>query len=68
MYYNCLVTLGGKIVDVDIEVIDSPLDYNILLDRSYTYAMSSSGLTCLKMVVMLLGMIITGRINKVDNG
>lgn len=41
MYRNCLVTLAGKIVHVDIEVIDAPLDYNILLGRSYTYAMSA---------------------------
>ena len=27
-------------VCVDVEVIDAPLDYNILLGRSYTYAMS----------------------------
>ena len=40
MYRNCLVTLVGKIVHVDIEAIDAPFDYNILLGRSYTYAMS----------------------------
>lgn len=41
MYRNCPVTLTGKIVHVDIEVIGAPLGYNILLSRSYTYAMSS---------------------------
>jgi len=40
MYRNCLVTLAGKTVHVDIEVIDAPLDYNIILGCSYTYAMS----------------------------
>lgn len=39
MYRNCLVTLVGKTIHVYIEVIDSPLDYNILLGHSYTYAM-----------------------------
>jgi len=41
MYYNCLMALAGKTVHVDIEVIDAPLCYNILLGHSYTYAMSS---------------------------
>ena len=39
-FRNCLITLAGKTVCVDVEVIDAPLDYNILLGRSYTYAMS----------------------------
>jgi len=38
MYCNCRVTIAGKIVHVDIKVIDAPLDYNIILGRSYTYA------------------------------
>jgi len=40
MYQNCLVTLAGKTFHVNIEVVDVPLDYNILLGRIYTYAMS----------------------------
>ena len=40
LFRNCPITLAGKIVCVDVEVIDAPLDYNILLGRSYTYAMS----------------------------
>jgi len=39
MYHNYPVTLAGKTIHVDIEVIDAPLDYNIILGRSYTYAM-----------------------------
>ena len=30
----------GKTIHVDIEFIDAPLDYNILLGRNYTYVMS----------------------------
>lgn len=41
IYHNCPVNLSGKTVHVDIKVINSPLDYNILLGRSYTYSMSS---------------------------
>jgi hypothetical protein len=33
------VELGGKTILIDIEVIDAPLDYNILFGRSYMYAM-----------------------------
>ena len=29
-----LVGLGGKMVTVDVEVVDAPLDYNLLLGRS----------------------------------
>jgi hypothetical protein len=32
--------LGNKSVSVDVEVVDSPLDYNLLLGRSWFYAMS----------------------------
>jgi hypothetical protein len=33
------VELGGKTILIDIEVINAQLDYNILLRRSYMYAM-----------------------------
>jgi hypothetical protein len=32
--------LGGKTVTVDVEVVDAPLDYNLLLERSWFYAMN----------------------------
>ena len=41
LFHNCPITLAGKIVCIDVEVIDAPLDYNILLGQSYTYAMSA---------------------------
>jgi hypothetical protein len=31
--------LGGKTVCVEVEVVDAPLDYKLLLGRSWTYAM-----------------------------
>jgi hypothetical protein len=31
--------LGGKTMCVEVEVVDTPLDYNILLGRSWTYSM-----------------------------
>jgi hypothetical protein len=34
------VQLGGKTVIVDVEVVDAPLDYNLLLGRSWFYAMT----------------------------
>ena len=33
------ITLAGKKVLIDIEVINAQLDYNLLLGRSYMYAM-----------------------------
>jgi hypothetical protein len=34
-----LVHLGGKKVEVDVEVVDAPLDYNLLLGHNWTYTM-----------------------------
>jgi hypothetical protein len=31
--------LGGNIVSVDVEVVDAPLDYNLLLGRIWLYSM-----------------------------
>jgi hypothetical protein len=33
------VHLGGKMVEVEVEVVDAPLDYNLLLGHNWTYAM-----------------------------
>jgi hypothetical protein len=33
--------LGGKTVCVEVKVVDSSLDYNLLLGRSWTYAMQA---------------------------
>jgi hypothetical protein len=35
------VQLGGKTVCVEVEVVDAPLDYNLLLGGSWTYAMQA---------------------------
>jgi hypothetical protein len=35
------VQLGGKMVEVDVEVVDVPLDYNLLLGCNWTYAMTA---------------------------
>jgi hypothetical protein len=34
------ISLGGKIVLVDVIVVQGPLDFNILLGRDYVYAMN----------------------------
>ena len=33
------VHLGGKTVAIEVEVVDAPLDYNLLLGRNYMYNM-----------------------------
>jgi hypothetical protein len=35
------IQLGGKTIIIDVEVVDAPLDYNLLLKRSWFYAMNS---------------------------
>jgi hypothetical protein len=34
-----LVQLGGKTVEVDVDMFDAPLDYNLLLGSNWTYSM-----------------------------
>ena len=45
------VMLGGKTVNVEVEVIDAPIDSNLLLGRSWTFVMEevpSSYFRCIK--------------------
>jgi hypothetical protein len=39
LFQNVLVELGRKTILIDIEVIDTPLNYNILFGHRYMYAM-----------------------------
>ena len=34
------IELGGKTVSVEVKVVDAPLDYNLLLGRSWFYAIT----------------------------
>jgi hypothetical protein len=34
------IKLQGKTFTVEVEVVDAPLDYNLLLGRSWVYSMS----------------------------
>ena len=38
---SCPIEWGRKIVTVDVEVVDAPIDYNFLLGRSWIHAMMS---------------------------
>ena len=38
---NLQVELGGKTIEIKVEVIDRNLDYNILLGRTWIYAMAT---------------------------
>ena len=51
LYQNVPVCLAGKTLHIDIKVLDTHLDYNILLGRSYMYAMSAiaSSIFCIMM-------------------
>ena len=35
------VELGGKTIYIQVEVVDAPLDYNLLLGRNWFYAMNA---------------------------
>jgi hypothetical protein len=41
LFQNVPVKIGGKNILIDIEVIDAPLDYNILFSHSYMYTMKA---------------------------
>jgi hypothetical protein len=41
IFQNVLIELGGKTILIDIEVIDAPLDYNILFGCSNMYIMKA---------------------------
>ena len=47
---NLQVELGGKEVSIDVEVVDGPLDYNILLGRPWVYAMTAIVSTYFRMI------------------
>ena len=45
------IKLAGKAVSIEVEVIDAPLDYNLLLGRNWTYVMSAIASTMFRVVV-----------------
>ena len=45
------INLAGKAMSIEVEVIDAPLDYNLLLGRSWTYAMFAIASVVLWVVV-----------------
>ena len=47
---NSHVELGGKTVNIDVKVVDEPLDYNILLGRPLVYAMTAIASTYFRMI------------------
>jgi hypothetical protein len=56
------VHLGGKMIELDVEVVDAPLDYNLLLGHTWTYAMT----TIVSSVFHTLCFPHDGRIVKID--
>ena len=47
---NLQVELGGKTISIDVEVVDGPLDYIILLGRPWVDAMTTIVSTYFRMV------------------
>ena len=48
------VHLGGKTVEVVVEVVYAPLDYNLLLGRNWTYVMIVVVLSVFRTLVLLM--------------
>ena len=46
------ITLAGKTVLIDIEVVNAQLDYNLLLGRSYMYAMRAIASTVFHLMML----------------
>ena len=44
------IEIGGKSVSIDVEVIDAPLDYNLLLGHTWFYAMKVVASTIFRML------------------
>ena len=44
------IKLGGKSVSIHVEVVDAPLDYNLLLGRNWFYAMQAVAMTVFQIV------------------
>ena len=59
---NVPVQLAGKTVLINIEVINAQLDYNLLLGRSYMYAMRAIASTVFRIMMFPH----EGRVIKVD--
>ena len=45
------IKLAGKVVSIEVEVIDAPLGYNLILGRNWTYAMSAIASVIFRVVV-----------------
>ena len=59
---NVPVQLAGKTVLINIKVINAPLDYNLLLGRSYMYSMRAVASTIFRTMMFPH----EGRVVKVD--
>ena len=54
------IELGGKTISIQVEVVDAPSDYNLLLGRNWFYAMTAVASTVFQTVQFLhLGRIVT---------
>ena len=57
---NLLFELGGKTISIQLEVVDAPLDYNLLLGINWFYVMTVVASTVFRIVQFPhLGRIVT---------
>ena len=44
------VQLGGKTITIEVEVVDAPLDYNLLLEWNWMYSMQAIAASLFRVV------------------
>ena len=60
LYQPLQSSLGEKNISIQVEVVDAPLDYNLLLGRNWFYAMTVVSLMVFRTVqISYLGRIVT---------
>ena len=48
------VHLGGKTIAIEVEVVDAPLDYNLLLGQNWMYSMQAIASSVFHVVCFLI--------------
>ncbi len=44
------IELSGKTMEIEVEVVDAPMDYNLLLGHNWTYAMNAITSTLFRVI------------------
>jgi len=56
------IQIGGNVMSIEVEVVNAPLDYDILLGRSWMYRM----IAMVSMIFLLIYFPLKGKIITID--